>query len=114
MGSSAPVAAVARLTTRLVLVLGIALATIGCRAEAAGGGARQVRGVIIAVQPRSIAQADTVTIRADDGRELTFRVDPSVDVTPGHLREHMTLGEPVVVTYRQDGSGLLAQRIDDG
>jgi hypothetical protein len=65
------------------------------------------------VQARSIAAAEAITLRTDDGRELVLRVDAGTDVTPGHLREHMTLGEPVLVTYRQTPDGLLATRIDD-
>jgi hypothetical protein len=96
----------------LVAVLGASGA--GCRAHAQQGGPERVRGLIIAIEARSIAQADAVTVRTDDGRELVFRVDPAVDVSPGHLREHMTLAEPVVVTYQMEGDGLLAVRIDDG
>jgi len=78
-------------------------------------GPERVRGIVIAVQASSLARADAITIRTDDGRELTFRVDPGVDMTPGHLREHMTLGEPVVVEFTRspDGSAL-AVRIQDG
>jgi hypothetical protein len=72
------------------------------------------RGVVIAVDARSVARADTVTVRADDGREYRLRVDPAVPVTPGHLREHMALGEPVLVEYRREGNELVAIRIDDG
>ncbi len=98
---------------RWLLVAALALLGAGCQARAQTE-LERVRGVITAVEARSIAQAETVKLRADDGRELTFRVDPSVEVTPGHLREHMALGEPVLVTYRGGGSGLLALRIDDG
>jgi hypothetical protein len=37
-----------------------------------------------------------------------------VDWTPGHLREHMALGEPIVVEFTRQPDGLLATRIDDG
>jgi len=81
----------------------------GCQSGASAESHR-VHGRVIDVQARSIAQAASVTVRADDGRELTFRVDPSVEVTPGH----MALGEPVVVHYRVVADGLLAIAIDDG
>ena len=96
-----------------LLTVGLALLLVGCQGGG-GRGSEQVRGVIVAVQARSVAQADMVTVRADDGRELIFQVDSSVDVTPGHLREHMTLAEPVLVTYQRENGGLLARRIDDG
>jgi hypothetical protein len=93
-------------------VLIVAVLLGACRAQP---GPERVRGNVIAVQASSLARADAITIRTDDGRELTFRVDPGVDMTPGHLREHMTLGEPVVVGYTRapDGSAV-AVRIEDG
>ena len=77
-------------------------------------GPERVRGTVLAVEARSIGRADAVTVRTDDGRELRFQVDPRVDWTPGHLREHAALGEPVIVEYTRAGDGLLAVRIDDG
>jgi hypothetical protein len=93
-----------------VLILAVVLGA--CRGQA---GPERVRGIVIAVQASSLARADAITIRTDDGRELTLRVEPGVDMTPGHLREHMTLGEPVVVEYTRapDGSAV-AVRIEDG
>ncbi len=78
------------------------------------GGPQQVRGVVVNVEATSIARATGLTVRGPDGRDYHFRVDPSVDWTPGHLREHMALGQPVVVQYRQEGDDLLAIGIDDG
>jgi len=40
-------------------------------------------------------------------------VDPSVDMTPGHMREHMAFGQPVTVSYRRDGSKLVATQVTD-
>jgi hypothetical protein len=70
--------------------------------------------VVVAVEARSVARADGLTLRAEGGQEYHFRVDPSVDWTPGHLREHMALGEPIVVEFTRPPDGLLATRIDDG
>ena len=98
----------------VALVAALGASGVGCQAHAQQGGPERVRGVIVAVEARLVAQAESVTVRTDDGRELVFRVDPAVDVSPGHLREHMTLAEPVLVTYRVEGDGLLALRIDDG
>jgi hypothetical protein len=96
---------------RLALLL-LVLCGTACQAHAEAG-PRQVRGLILNVQARSIAQAEAITLRADDGREVVLRVDPGVEMPPGHLREHMALGEPVLVTYQQTPDGLLATRIDD-
>ncbi len=93
-------------------VLLVAILLGACRAQP---GPERVRGNVIAVQASSLARADAITVRTEDGRELTFRVDPGGDMTPGHLREHMTLGQPVVVEYTRTPDGdLVAVRIEDG
>jgi hypothetical protein len=97
----------------LALAAAVALWSAGCQAHAQAV-PQQARGLVINVQARSIAETEVITIRTDDGRELTLRVDRAADMTPGHLREHMALGQPVVVTYQQTPDGLLATRIDDG
>jgi hypothetical protein len=83
-----------------------------CQAHAQAG-PQQARGLITNVQARSIVETEAITLRTEGGQELVLRVDRAVDVTPGHLREHMTLAEPVLVTYEQTPDGLLATRIDD-
>ena len=73
----------------------------------------KVRGAITDVQSRDIGHAQSITVHGTDGRDYQFGVADSVNMTPGHLREHMTLAEPVLVTYEQTPDGLLATRIDD-
>jgi hypothetical protein len=102
----------ARWGALLVLVIAAVLGSAACQAHAQAG-PQQARGLIVNVQARSIVATEAITLRTDDGRELTLRVDAAADMTPGHLREHMTLGEPVLVTYQQTPEGLLATRIDD-
>jgi len=71
------------------------------------------RGVLIDVQILDIGHARSFILRSSDGREHTFEVDPSMDMTPGHMREHMAFGEPVTVTYRRDGTRLIATQVTD-
>jgi hypothetical protein len=73
-----------------------------------------VRGIVIAVEAQSVARAGAMTMRTVDGRELRLVIAAEVPWTPGHLREHMAQGEPVIVEYRTQGADLLALRIDDG
>jgi hypothetical protein len=96
----------------LLLAFAAVLYGTACQAHAQVG-PQQARGLITNVQARSIVEAEAITLRTEAGQELTLRVDHAVDVTPGHLREHMTLAEPVLVTYEQTPDGLLATRIDD-
>jgi hypothetical protein len=90
-----------------VILAGAALALAG------RGGEARVRGLITSVQARDIGHAEAITIRTEDGRELRLQVDPQVEMTPGHMREHMTFGEPVTVYYRRSGTSLIAVRVTD-
>ncbi len=99
---------------RQLAFLGLALLRAAAAACQARSGPERVRGLVIAVEAHSLARADRLTLRTEDGRELVFTVDASVDWTPGHLREHMALGAPVIVEYVARPEGLVAVRIDDG
>ncbi len=96
------------------LLSGLALLLLAATACQARAGPERVRGLVIAVEAHSLARADRLTLRTEDGRELVFLVDASVDWTPGHLREHMVLGAPVIVEYVSRPEGLVAVRLDDG
>ena len=87
------------------------LGTIGSR--------RSVRGVLVDVQGASIVFAEQVTLRSDDGEVQSFRVDPEVATnrdepqSASHLRQHMVLGDPVIIRYRLTDDGPVAVRIVD-
>jgi len=34
-------------------------------------------------------------------------------MTPGHMRQHMALGDPVTITYRAEGATLIALSATD-
>lgn len=75
-----------------------------------------VRGTVTRVDARDIGHASVIAIRSSEGREWQFAVDDSVDMTPGHLREHLMFGEPVTVTALPAKAGKelpLAMRITD-
>ena len=78
-----------------------------------------VRGVLLDVQSPSIQQVDSFTLRSDDGRELHFVTAPNFNqgvshvMTPGHMRQHMALADPVEVTYREDNGKLVAVTATD-
>ena len=72
------------------------------------------RGVLLDVESPSIQKVDSFTIRTDDGQELHFVTAPDFNqgsthlMTPGHMRQHMALADPVEVTYRNDNGTLVA------
>ncbi|MGH2354948.1 MAG: hypothetical protein ACRDJN_25335, partial [Chloroflexota bacterium] len=102
-----------RLGALLAIVAGLAVLVWAGFALTVQSSEPQLRGLVTNVVARDIGHAESITVRAADGREARFQVDPAVEWTPGHLREHMTFGEPVTVYYRQEGSGLLAVRVTD-
>ena len=62
---------------------------------------------------------DSFTLRTDDGQELRFATAPDFNqgvahlMTPGHMRQHMALGDPVEVTYRDENSTHVALSATD-
>jgi hypothetical protein len=70
--------------------------------------------VLLDVESPNIQKVDSFTLRSDDGRQLKFVAAPNFNegvshlMTPGHMRQHMALGEPVLVTYRDDNGTLVA------
>ena len=73
-----------------------------------------VRGVLLDVEAPSIDKVDSFTLRTDDGQQLHFATAPNFNqgiahlMTPGHMRQHMALADPVLVTYRNDNGTLVA------
>jgi hypothetical protein len=71
-------------------------------------------GVLLDVEAPSIQKVDSFTLRTADGQELHFAAAPNFNqgvahlMTPGHMRQHMALGDPVEVTYRDDNGQLVA------
>jgi hypothetical protein len=78
-----------------------------------------VRGVLLDVVSPSIQQVNSFTLRTDDGRELSFVASPDFNqgvshvMTPGHMRQHMALADPVLVTYREESGKLVALSATD-
>jgi hypothetical protein len=70
--------------------------------------------VLLDVEAPSIQKVDSFTLRSDDGQEMHFVVSPDFNqgvahlMTPGHMRQHMALADPVEVTYREDTGSLVA------
>ena len=97
----------------VAIVLGVALlAWLGASALRSGGLLR-VRGTITSVEARDIGHASTLTLRGTDGKDYRFNVQDSVEMTPGHLREHMAFALPVTVEYRREAGRLVAVGVTD-
>lgn len=79
----------------------------------------EAQGILLDVQSRDLVEAETVSLRTDNGSVRVFLVaaevsrDPEHAMTASHLRQHMTSADPVVVRYREEGNGPLAVQIRD-
>lgn len=94
-----------------MLALGLTL-LIACSSEST------VSGVLVDVESSSLTRVDSFVLRADDGREIRFRVAPEAErsahaPSPGHLRQHMTHGDRLTVVYRETSDGPLALSVND-
>src|SRR5258707_15772442 len=73
-----------------------------------------LRGVLLQVAAPSLTQVDSFSVRDDAGQVWDFRAASDFNagathvMTPGHMRQHMALGDPVTITYRAEGSTLIA------
>jgi hypothetical protein len=81
--------------------------------------AATARGVLVDVQSGGLQQLNSFTLRTDDGEELTFKPAPNFNqgvthaMTPGHMREHMALADPVTVMYIDQNGQLVALSATD-
>ncbi len=88
-------------------------------AACSGGSSRDVTGVVISVDAPTLVQLNSFTLRSDGGETLVFRPGPECSRDPqngcvgSHLRSHLALGTKVQITYRKEGSDLLALKIVD-
>ena len=96
--------------------------SLACARTPSGSAAADTRtahGVLLEVQSTSLQKVDEFTLRTDDGDELSFTPSPDFNqgvehqMTPGHMRQHMALGEPVTITYREENGKLIALTATD-
>jgi hypothetical protein len=89
------------------------LVTLVLLITACGGGDTDLQvaeGVVIDVDG-TLAEVRSFTVRTPDGTDLTFAVPDGLrfhgEVPLGHLRSHLTTGEPIVVSYETQADGSL-------
>ncbi len=86
----------------------------GCAGSPQGDSAaatRTVRGTLTKIDPAFVPGSTdaprAVTIRADDGTDVTVQIGTRVDTNTWnmlHLNSHLLNGEPLSVTYQQVGA----------
>ncbi len=98
-----------------LLIAAVALVIVV--ASIAGEAAAQTEtGLVVAVDSSGLTDVRGFTIRTNDGRTVVFKIgvlENGAQFPPGHLLEHAATGVKVVVTYRREGSDLVAIRLAD-
>jgi hypothetical protein len=73
-------------------------------------------GVVVAIDAVSLTNVRGFTLRTPDGRTVSFRIgslENQAEFPPGHLTEHEATASPIRVTYRSEGTDLVAVRLED-
>ena len=72
-----------------------------------------VRGVIVEVLDRDLAEIETLRIRDSDDRMWTFTTEAALEKNGAHLRLHQVLGQSIEVQYEERDGRLIAIGLRD-
>lgn len=73
-------------------------------------------GLVTSVDSAGLDQVKGFTLRTTNGQDLTFvlgALDNAADFAPGHLKEHMTAADPILVYFRSENGALVVYHLDD-
>ena len=94
-------------------MLAVAVACLAC---GDGGESDTLRfeGLVTGVESSSLLDIEYIQVADGEGTSLTFHADGRrfPHFTPSHVREHMTQGLGVVVSYRERDGKLLIVAIE--
>ncbi len=72
-----------------------------------------VRGVIVEVTDRNLAEIEALRIRDGEGRVWTFSTTEALEKNGAHLRLHQVLGQTIEVAYEEREGRLIATSLRD-
>jgi predicted small lipoprotein YifL len=99
----------------LAAALLLAITLSGCGNDTAGPEAAEqtLRAEIMDVRARDLQRIESLTVRDANGQTWVFESRGPLEFTPSHVREHMVLGEPIEVTFHEDGDILVVDGLAD-
>lgn len=80
---------------------------------------KAARGILVQVEGSGLEHVASFRLRLENGDELTFlpaaefNAGTAHAMSPGHMRQHMAMADPVEVRFRQEGDQLLALSVTD-
>ena len=92
----------------MLCVLGVLALLVACDRQDLA-----VRGVIIEVTDRNLAEIETLRIRDDRGRVWEFTTAGPLEKDGAHLRLHQALGQTIQVRYERRGGRLVVVSLRD-
>ena len=98
-----------------VAVVVVALSGCDRAPEGPTGDHLSFTGTIHSFEAESLLELESITVASESGDVLEFFADGRrfEEFTPAHVREHMVLGDPVEVTYRESGDRLIIVSLRD-
>ena len=72
-----------------------------------------VRGVIVEVTDRNLAEIEALRIRDGEGRVWTFSTTEALEKNGAHLRLHQVLGQTIEVACEEREGRLIATSLRD-
>ena len=105
-----------RASSLVVVLWALVLALPACgpgQEGVAAGASETVRGVVLAVEAKSLTEIDTLTVADEAGVTWHFEAGDYKGFPPSHLREHMVQGSPVSVTFRREEGVLIIEGVTD-
>ncbi len=97
----------------LALALAVALAMASGVGLGCEGDSGAVRGIVIEVVDRDLAEIETLKIRDGDGKLWSFATEGSLGKNGSHLRSHQLQGESILVAWVRKGDALVAIQLRD-
>ena len=75
-----------------------------------------VAGIVTRVDSSGLSAVKKFTLRTTSGDDLTFVIgtlENGAEFPPGHLVEHMTSADPILVYFRVEKGALVVYKLDD-
>ena len=100
-----------RFCTIFVIVL---LIFVSCTQSNDTSSEKSIEGYLTNVSASNLLSVDWFEIETNSGKVMRFEVTDSIgSFTPSHMRHHMLIGDPILITYYENDGELDASMVED-